>query len=148
MATFSLGTSSGTFQFITLESLSGRGGAPQLPQTHTEIVQRPGVTGTGFVDMASKGDVFQMRSVVDVSTESEAQTLLAAYRSHVGKTLLSMIWRDVDYATVHNVKYVPVGITDDRLQVMANITGGLFVNDGYPGIIVEAIWHLVPVETE
>lgn len=143
MATFSLGP----FTFKVLESVSGRGGAPTLPQVHTEIVQRPGVEGTAFIDLASKGDVFQMRSLIDVTSEANAMALISAYRAVVGNQKLAMVWRDNDYDATHGVKFVAVGVTDDRIQVMSCITGGLNVTAGQSGFIVEVIWHLVPVES-
>lgn len=141
MATYSLGS----FDFITLESLSGAGGAPQLMQTNVEPVQRAGVSDTAFVDLGTKGDVLVMRSVVDVADEAAAHTLIAAYRAVVGTQKLAMVWRDTDYETTHDTKFVCLRITDDQLQVGVTVVGGLNVTNGGTGVLVRALWHLIPV---
>lgn len=141
MATYSIDV----FDFLHLESVSGRGGAPILPQTHQEIIQRPGVDGTGFVTLGSKGMPFLMRSRIDVQTEIEAQALIYNYRQIAGTRLVSLVWRDVDFLSTHGVQFNVLGVTDDTIQVMACLTGGLYVPDGNPGYIVEVTWHLIAV---
>lgn len=130
---------------MTLESLSGPGGAPQLQQTHAEIVQRSGVDGTGVIDLGEKGHVFVMRSVVDAANEAAAQTLVAAYRAVAGTQKLAMIWRDNDYEATHDTKFVCLAVTDDMLQVNTTIVGGLNVANGGNGVVVRVNWHLIAV---
>lgn len=141
MAQFSIDS----FTFLSFDAPWGRGGAPLLPHEMIEDVQRSGVNGTGFIRLGVKGFRFPMISRVDVPDELTAQSLIENYRSVAGSGLLNIVWRDVDYGSVHGVKYVCVGVTEDRLEVMANIIGGLNVPAGNPGVIVHCTWHLVPV---
>ena len=138
----------GTFDFITLENLAagGRGGAPELPQTLLEIVQRAGVDGTAYINMAKKGMPFQVRSLVDVASESDAQTLIAAYYDAVGGDKLPLVWRDNDYYANHQVLFQVLRVEAPRMQVVQNVVGGLNIPPGESGIVVEAIWTLNPDE--
>jgi hypothetical protein len=135
----------GSFDFKVLESLAGfRGGAPELPQKHLDFVQRPGVPGTGFIDLAIKGSPFQMRSLVDVADESGAQSLVEEYFLAVGGDKLAMVWRDNDIFALHGVMYEVVRFEAPRMRRMACITGGLNVAPGATGVVVEGIWTLWP----
>ena len=71
-------------QFLGMESMWGRGGAPLLPHEMIEDVQRPGVDGTGFVLMGSKGFRFPMRAWVDGPDEPTAQLFVRGCRNLVG----------------------------------------------------------------
>lgn len=138
----------GQFDFITLENLAagGRGGAPELPQTLLEIVQRAGVNGTAYINLAKKGMPFQVRSLVDVASEDDAQTLIAAYYDAVGGDKLPLVWRDNNYYTNHQVMFEVLRVEAPRMQVMGTIVGGLNVAPGDVGVVVEAIWTLNPDE--
>lgn len=136
------------YSFLGLESAAGRGGAPLLPHEMIELVQRDGVNGTGFILRGSKGFAFPARSWVDVASEAAAHTLMVGYRTLVGTGLYDVTFRSVSYGTVHNVYYGVIGVTEDRIETMANMTGGLNVSNGSVGGVLHVIWHLVPVYVE
>lgn len=139
----------GTFDFIVLENLAGgRGGAPELTQRHLDIVQRPGVQGTGFIDLARKGTPFQMRSLVDVASEADAQALVENYYLAVGGDKLEIVWRDNNYYSDHGIMFEVLRVEAPRSQIMTTIIGGLNVTNGGTGVIVEAIWTLCPDEVD
>lgn len=131
-----------------MESYAGRGGAPELPQTQLEAAIRAGVKGTGWIDTNDRGTPFQVRTWVDVASEGDAQTLVKNYFISVGGDKLGIVWRDNDYYGLHGVKFEVIRFEAPRLEVMANITGGLNVSPGNAGVIVSGIWTLCPDEIE
>jgi len=141
MATYSLGN----FDFLRFHSFSGYDGAPMLPQTHSEIVQRPNVKGTGFIIGQRTGMPFPMQSFVDVQNDEVAALLIAQYHLAVNTDPRTIIWRDIDYFDQYGVKFMIVGLSDVRSCWLASAVGGL----NPPSLsCVSAIWHLVPVEVE
>jgi hypothetical protein len=140
MSTHSLGA----FTFFNLENTAVRGGAPETVRRTATPIQRPGTNGTGFVTTGIKGRPFQMRSVVDVTTQAGAVVLIKNYELAVNKELVVMIHAGADYsATPVFCQYWIMEVTAGWRRVSC-ATGGL--NGG--NYFVEAFWTLIPVLVE
>lgn len=141
MATYSLGS----FDFLRLNSFAGYDGAPMLPRTHCEMVQRLNVKGTGFVIGQRTGMLFPMQSFIDLANDAQAALLIANYHLAVNTDPLTIVWRDINYFSLYGVKYMVVDVTDIRSCRLYSATGGL----NPPSLsCLSAIWHLMPVEVE
>jgi hypothetical protein len=137
MATYSLGS----FTFINLEGIDTPRGAPETVRQASAIIQRPGVNGTGFITTGKKGRPFRMRSLVDVTSVANAQTLIVSYEAAVNAASLVLIHASTNYALtpVFN-KYWVLDVQSGWRAAGASVGGlnaGLF--------IVEANWVLIPV---
>lgn len=137
MATNSIGS----FSFVRLSSVNGRADAVETVYQHTELIQRPGVDGTGMIQLGLKGDPFQLSSMVDVDTFANAQALRLNYKSIVGNGLYVVICAGTNYYNPLGHKYYVLGVQAEASRI-GKSAGGLV---GGAQAKVEAIWTLIPV---
>jgi hypothetical protein len=132
----------GSLNFISLLS-SEPGGMPLTIQQQIAIVQRPGVAGTGFIQLGIKGRPFQMQSTVDVDTFANATALGVAYQSTTKDSALVLTWAAINFYTAYNNKYFIVDC--DQIQVIRlSVSRGGLVGSGALAV-VKAMWTLCPV---
>jgi hypothetical protein len=137
MATNSIGS----FNFVRLSSVNGRADAVETVYQHTDIIQRPGVDGTGLIQLGLKGDPFQLSSFVDVDTFANAQVLRLNYKSLVGYGPQIVICAGTNYYNPLGHKYFVLGVQAEASRI-GKSTGGLV---GGAQAKVDAIWTLLPV---
>lgn len=132
----------GPHVFVTFHNPQDRGGAPAFVQQQTEIVQRPGVEGTGIILHGRKGQPFQMRSGCDYATLGDALDAFLAYNDSVGTDPAQLVWGGTDYEMTFNVLY---GILHVELIRARRISCGAGGTETTPGAWLEALWTLVPI---
>lgn len=134
-----------SFGFICLNAMGRRGGVPPIMQQQIGVVQRPGVDGTGFIRLGSKGQPFQAVSVVDVDTFANAVALAASYQSLARDEAYELVWCGVNFSTAHGTRYFVVDVQPPVVERCSVSSGGL-ASGGQA--TVEAVWTLVPVHYE
>lgn len=138
MSTHSLGT----FYFIRMDADGQPNGCPPILQKQTAIVTRPGVPGTGVIDMATRGKPFQMRTIVDLSTQLAAEQMRDSYRQQICQDKLNIVRAGIDYGSVFQTEYVVLDVQQAALTRHANAVGG--INGG--NWLLLCNWVLLPVE--
>lgn len=135
----------GNFQFVGWHRADDPAGAPELPREMTEIIQRPGVDGTGLLLLGSKGQPFQMRSAVDLQDGAQAVAVIDGYRQMIGAGAFRLIWGSIDFYAVYTVGYLVLDVTTLRMTTLSAKAGGIT-----PGATVwlESLWTLLPVTLE
>ena len=132
------------FTFVVLERADIRGGPPTLEQPQTELVQRPGVPGSGILDLGRKGTPFKMRSAVDI-TQGQIDLVQKGYLELVAAKRVNIIWNNLDYGAIFATKYVVLDVeTTAILRITAKAGGLTNAADTW----YEALWTLLPVSTE
>lgn len=126
----------GPFQFIRLE------GAVQPPGEESELIQRPGVEGTGFFRKGSKGHPFQMQSVVDIANWNGAQIVNLGYASIKNNTVVDVVHCGFSWSS-QSIRFVVLDVEVTRVKGVANSVGGLLVG---ANAIVEARWQLIAIK--
>ncbi len=141
MTTYSVGS----FNFISLSGVDTPNGAPETVRQVAAPIQRPGVAGTGFIQLGIKATrPFRMRSFVDVADVSTAQTLIKSYENAINVELLKIVHANTDYsATPVFNQYWPMDVQAGWRRVAAAV-GGLAGGV----IVVEAFWTFLPVYLE
>lgn len=120
------------YEFIRIE------GNPDGIHEEVQVVQRPGVDGTGLWHAGRKAMPFTITTHVDAVSQTVAQTMLASYRLLIDSAVLYRLkFRGADWGQVGilDVK----GITQ---RALANSSGGL--NPPSLGLLV-AQWKMVSV---
>ena len=141
----------GSFNFVRLSSVDDpKADGVQTVYQRTELIQRPGVDGTGLVQLGLKGDPFQLASFVDVDTFTNAQLLAVAYRALVGGNPQVVCVAGLNYYSSYLVGTVRLGhkFLVTKVTPKARATGasvGGLTNGGLG--VVEAVWELVPIYT-
>jgi hypothetical protein len=115
----------GDFTFIDLV------GTIYLRQESLEVIERPGVVGTGFRKLAARGKPFELVSINYVWDFATARTALIAYNALVGEDPVAVIRNSINYGTfvVLNVTeaeppfavYNVIGTPDTSVQVRQTI---------------------------
>jgi len=105
-----------------------------------EIIQRPGVDGTGFVKTGKKGEEFTVHSTVDLANKYVANAVGAAYHSLEHSGLHNVVFSDVDYATA-GVRFVVRRVRVVAIRNLSRSVGGLNAGKTW----LEAEWTLIPV---
>ena len=108
---------------------------------HTALIQRPGVDGTGMIQLGLKGDEFQLSSFVDVDTFANAQTLRLNYKSLCGASPQVLICAGTNYYNPLGHKFLVINVQSEAARI-GKSTGGLV---GGAQARVDAIWTLIPV---
>lgn len=133
----------GSFNFVVLSGV--RPGQPlEFEQPELELRQRPGVDGTGLVDLGTKGQPFPVRTLVDVSTYLAGLQLLKLYVAVVGTGPLVVVHGGVNYHDRFRTKYDVLRVTPVRCSRAASQVGGLSASST---AVVEAVWELLPVDS-
>ena len=133
----------GNFRFVAFHRPEDRGAPPVLCTEETEIIQRPGIDGTGVIRLGRKGVAFQMRSVVDAPSFDGAVWLADQYRRSRGLGPYGIIWGGVNFAANYGTVYVPLDVQIIKCRRIGAAVGGLFA----PSLgLVEAVWTMIPIE--
>lgn len=113
---------------------------PQTPSEMAEVIQRPGVDGTGFMRTGRKGEEFELTSSIDVADKYTAHAIAAGYHSLENQAIYNIIYSDVDYS-IAGVGFVVRKVSVDRINLLRRSVGG--VNAGLA--FLTARWRLMPV---
>lgn len=132
----------GEFNFFQLDTFGNVGG-PEIPQQRNEIIQRPGVDGTIIRHLGKKGDVFAMRSTVDVATAVIAVQLFNRYLELTNTEAQTLIWRGFDYGA-EGVTYQVLNVSSMSVQPIRNQIGGINGPQA-SGVFLRAVWQLMPI---
>lgn len=132
----------GPFTFIRMDAVGRPHGMPPLLKTGTALAQRPGVPGTGVIDLARRGNPFPLATVVDVATNAAGENLRRLYSEAIATDALALVRAGYNYSELHGVKYIITDLQDDAVQPTLNAIGGL--NNGR--FLVIATFVLLPVE--
>lgn len=140
MATNSLGS----FTFITIDRIDGRGAPPRHFREQTQVIMRPGVDHVAVVLTGTRGVPFQMRSIVDQTSGDAAFQTLKDYEEMIGATKHRLIWNGRNFRTVDQMDFLVLDVDPLRIQKVSAISGGLTSS---PTHILEVIWTLIAVPT-
>ena len=126
----------GPFQFVTLE------GVPVLPYRHAELIERPGVNGSGFLSTGIRGDEFELTSGVDVVSWAAALAAENAYRQICNDSIWDVIKGGMAYSSL-SIGFVVRSVIVTEKKRIALSVGGLYAGSAY----VRAKWrlHAVPL---
>lgn len=124
----------GPFDFVTLS------GPPQTPHERTEVIQRNGVNGTGFVKVGKKGEPFDVQTMADAADWGAANALANNYKTIVNQGTYDVTFAGVNYGGA-GVRYVINGVEIVSIKKMAKSVGGLASGLA----VVTARWKLFPV---
>jgi hypothetical protein len=118
--------------------------APDFPRLALEPVERPGVDGTAFWEVARRGQTCVCRSRVDRRDVQDALDTFDAYCRTGDDGPVSVTWADLDTQT-YGVKYQVLDVRIADLRATAPGSGGL---NPPSGAWLECDWTLKPVPTE
>ena len=124
----------GPFQFFSLSD------PPQTPSEMAEVIQRPGVDGTGFVKTGKKGSEFTVTSTVDLANKAVAHAVAASYHSLEHAGVYDVVHQGVSYSTA-GVGFVVRKVELVSIKGLRTSAGGL--NGGLAWLT--ARWTLFPV---
>ena len=97
----------GTFLFVEFRNAAGGSGSPELMQEMGEIIQRPGVNGSGVRKFGVKGEPFQMVSGVDCLNLSDGINTFNNYKSFVNQIEMRIIWNGSLVLSLFALRLVP-----------------------------------------
>lgn len=137
MGVFSLGP----FDFVSLSGLGDRSEPPPIPRKELIPIQRPGVDGTGFVEVGIHAGPTPLRSCVDLARPSDLTRLFLAYRTLITNGAQKIIWADIDYSDVYSTEFVVMDVQLIAARTLSAAAGGK--NNGTTW--VEALWTVFPV---
>lgn len=106
-----------------------------------EVIDQPGVDGTGFYQLGLHGTTSMIRTVVDAATKEDAIYTFARYAQLVGKEAVELIYLGVSLSA-YNVLYKVLNVKPLFIGGLAGGVGG--INPPSCGW-VEAEWTLKPV---
>ena len=125
----------GPYQFMRLE------GIPQLPRQESIVIQRPGVTGTGFIKTGARGKQFSLRSKADVTNWAAANNANVAYNSLANSMLVDIIFGGVNYGAA-SIRFNVLDVEVTEFMPIKTAVGGLVAGSA----IVIATWTLIAVK--
>jgi hypothetical protein len=105
----------------------------------TEIIVRPGVSGTALRLTGLRGPVFNVVTIRDVRDLDSGQQLLDGYNSVIGASPMDIVKSDVDYFSQSGVLVAVLGVDPLQLQRASCIAGAL---DSGSEAILRVVWHL------
>lgn len=117
-----------TCTFITLK------GVVDPPGEVVEATQRPGVAGTTFTTLASKGTEFELTGICDFTTEANAKAAVLAY-----KTLQGTLCTITDDHGQSWTSYMCLNVTSVSWKAGGTARGGIS-NGAY---IVASRWRFI-----
>lgn len=125
----------GEFEFISLHAV------PFGPAQQLDLIERPGIPGTGIRRLGVRGEIIRLKSNVDLADFATATELLHYYRALIGANPVPLIWNgsnSIDYGyLVQVLRVIPTACTDNATAV-----GGL--TSGGTGQL-QAEWDLLPI---
>lgn len=126
----------GPFDFLSLNSVGG--GPPELPRERVQVVERPGINGTGLLFYGFKGTPFNVQTLAGINSRSLGIELIELYNSRINGDALSLIWADEAVTVNHGVAYQIIDVLyPDVFRIGAS-------SAGYP-YLVSSIMVLLPV---
>jgi hypothetical protein len=131
----------GSFEFLSLT------GQVAPPSTRLELIQRPGIPGSGVRDLNYLSVPFKLRSIVDVASVWEGQILLVDYDAIKG-TVVTLIKDGVDFSDPLQAGMIgpwSVLVLDVRLEALhatLAAVGGISLPSG---AVLVCQWDLVAV---
>lgn len=138
MSSIGNGTGGG---YVAVETFICLTGQIQNKRERTEILQRPGVDGTGVRRLAVRGTPFVLETLEDFATEALAAAAFDSYTGRIAAGPYTMIKDTVEYTDVAILEVVKV---DSKRHV--SIVGGVNGLDGGPAVILRAQWTFVFLE--
>lgn len=125
----------GPFHFVSLSR------PPELLQEQVVTRARPGVDGVMLQRTGRRGRAFQVVSVVDAGTLTQAITIYNQYHALVGANSVAVTW--ADQALVNfGILYYVTQISEPRMRRIVRGHGGL---NGVSYARLECTWTLQPV---
>jgi len=135
----------GEFRFVNAHRPEDPAAPPLLCWEMSELVQRPGVSGTGIKLVGKKGPGFPYVTKVDFANRELAHDATRDYHNLVnvfGKQTL--VHAGIDYYARYGTRYIPIEVVVLRIKRLGAAVGGLS-GVAFP-YWVEAQWMLQPVE--
>lgn len=124
----------GPFQFFSLSE------PPQTPSEMADIIQRPGVAGTGFMKTGKKGEPFELTSSVDLADKYVAHAVASSYHSLEHAGTYDIVHSDVSYSFA-GVAVVVMSVRTIAIKNLRTVAGGLNGGNAW----LTARWKLMPV---
>lgn len=119
-------------------------GLPTFPRQVLEIVERPGVDGTGFWETGFRGRPCTIRTQVDCEDLSDAVDAYNRYLTMIDGEPVGITYGGVDLAAF-GAKFQVLDVRAVAIHALACASGGL--SDG-SGAWCECEWDLLPVPDE
>lgn len=110
-------------------------GPPYLRQQQLEIIERPGVDGSGVRRLGKRGKPFQLQTTNYLADFSEAHNAMLAYKDLVGDDPVSLTRRTVSEGT-----FLVLEVVERNCYAIFNSLGGF---DGGEEVCHEVIWTLL-----
>lgn len=133
----------GPFSFIQLSRPGDRSAPPELVKLGTEIIQRPGVNGTGLMQLGRRGMPFELDGLVDIPTEAGISLAMGQYTAAIGSTL-ALVWGGIDFEAAFSVNYLVLDVDTLSVRRLAAASGGLNTPTGQ--FLLTSRWQLCAVE--
>ncbi len=133
----------GTFPFVTFTNPASFNGAPLLTRMENEIIQRPGVHGTGIRRLGVKGMTFKMISTRDNATMADAIQEYNLYADLTNDDAQVIVFKGVNFDN-YGVRYVVLNVSDPDTMPLSNTAGGL-LGPLASAVKLTVIWTLQPV---
>lgn len=128
----------GNFTFLTLARTDNTAGPPDFPRERLEVVERPGINGTGLILLGVKGRPFSVRGVVPVTSRPVGLDLVAAYHASITGDILTLIWADENITVEYGIGFQIVDVLEANVQGLAASSNGA-------GALVTVTLSLLPV---
>lgn len=133
----------GSFDFVMLTRLGGRGEGPELLGQEQTIISRPGPDSVNVRKDGIKGRPFQMRSTAIFSDAASVQQAHVDYRlsqSEVG----TLVWEGANYTTLYGVGYVVLHVGEPVIEKMGPAI--VYGQDRSNWWKLQCVWDLLPVD--
>lgn len=124
----------GDFEFIAIH------GEPLAPREQLDVIQRPGVDGTGFLQIGRRGEPFELLTMDDAETRQIAEDMLVDYRALITQTPVSLTRSGVTYPWL-------VQVLDVQAAAISDLLGSAGGRHPPSAAVVRARWRLVAVDT-
>lgn len=126
--------------FVTLHRVEDAAGPPPIPRTQTEVIQRPGVDGTGLLNLGIRGEPFQLRSAVDLLNLSSCYAAIDIYSRMISRGRSVIVWGGVNLYFEMGLLYLVLDVFPTRIRRISAKAGGLTAG---ATCWLEAQWTLI-----
>lgn len=130
----------GDVPFISLSRADGRSGPPDFPKEQVELIERPGIDGTGLLLLGRRGQPFPCRALTSVGSRQAGLDLLQTFVDAIGADPLPLIWANENLTNQYGVAYQILDVLETAVQPVTAASNGA-------SFLVRATLLLLPVST-
>ncbi len=128
------------YEIGTRTFFNGRGAPPGQSEI-VEVIHRPATDGSAFRKLGTKGRPFQLETLRDFTSISDAEAELVLYRALIG-TAQNLKWKTFDYFVSQTRQVVILDVTPTELSKHIKAVGGIVANST---VLLIARWTMATI---